>query len=69
MNADRIISMVIRMVMRRVMRTGVDAGINAVGKRMNRNKDPEKRGKAPDSSESTRRAKKSIRLARRFGRF
>lgn len=69
MNADRIISMVVRMVMRRIMRSGVDAGIDALGRRMNRNKDPERQGKAPDTSEGTRRARKTIRLARRFGRF
>lgn len=66
MNVNRIISMVINMVMRRVMRTGVNAGINAVGKRMPGGKET---GPAPDSKQTTKRAKDTIRMARRVGRM
>ncbi|MEB8386211.1 hypothetical protein OO012_03140 [Rhodobacteraceae bacterium KMM 6894] len=66
MNANRIISMVINMVMRRLMRTGVNAGMNAVGKRMSGGGEA---GPSPDSKQSTKRAKDTIRMARRIGRM
>lgn len=66
MNVNRIISMVINMVMRRVMRQGVNAGINAVGKRMSGG---QAAAPAPDAGQSTKRAKDTIRMARRVGRM
>ena len=69
MNANQIINMVVRMVMRRLLRSGVDAGINAVGKRMNRDKTPEEVGKAPDTGETEKRMRQSMRMSRKMGRF
>ena len=66
MNANRIISMVINMVMRRVMRTGINAGMDAVGKRMSGGGGNQP---APDSGQTTKRAKDTIRMARRMGRM
>ncbi len=69
MNANQIINMVIRMVMRRVLRSGVDAGINAVGNRMNRGKSSAEGTQSPDTAETTKRAKQTMRVARKIGRM
>ena len=72
MNANQVINMVIRMVMNRVIRSGVNAGINAVGNKMSKGKDAgpnEQAGQAPQSAETTKRMRQSLRTTRKIGRF
>ena len=69
MNANQIINMVVRMVFNRVVRTGLNAGINAVGDKMSKGKTPDQAGKAPDSSETTKRMRQTMRVTRKIGRF
>ncbi|MCQ0093229.1 hypothetical protein [Roseovarius sp. M141] len=66
MNANQLINMAMRMIMRRLMRRGIDAGIGAVGKRMN-NGSPT--GDAPNSKETQKRARSTMKIARRMGRM
>lgn len=69
MNANQIINMVVRMVMRRVLRSGVDAGINAVGNRMNKGKTDAETGQSPNVADTSKRAKQTMRMGRKIGRF
>ncbi|MEL6375614.1 MAG: hypothetical protein AAFQ04_00265 [Pseudomonadota bacterium] len=73
MNANQIINMVIRMVMRRALRGGVNAGIDAISKRKSKNQvadgQPAQAQGGPDSKETTKRMKQSMRMARKMGRF
>ena len=69
MNANQIINMVVRMVMRRVMKSGVEAGMNAVGNRLNLGKTPEEQGQAPDSAQTAKRMKQTMRVTRKMSRF
>ncbi len=64
MNANQIINIVVRMVMRRLVRSGVNAGIGAVSKR--RNADKDMGAKPPNSAETSKRAKQTIRMMRRL---
>ncbi len=66
MNANQLITMAIRMIMRRLMRTGVDAGIGAVSNRMNKGAPG---GAAPNSSETQKRARSTMKIARKMGRM
>lgn len=75
MNGNQIINMVIRMVMRRLMRGGVNAGINAASKRMKRGQADKtdaanaSQSDAPDSRQTEKRVRQSMRVNRRFGKF
>lgn len=71
MNANRMINMVIRMVMRRVMRSGMNAGIGAIGKKMNKGKteDGNPSKDAPETKDTQKRARQSMKMARRMGRM
>ncbi len=66
MNANRLITMAIRMIMRRLMRGGVNAGIGAVSSRMNKGAPG---GVAPDAKETQKRARSTMKIARRIGRM
>ncbi len=66
MNANMMINMAMRMIMRRLMRGGVNAGIGAFGKRMSKGKEG---GSAPDSKATQKRARSTIKIARRMGRM
>ncbi len=66
MNANRLVTMAIRMIMRRLMRTGVDAGIGAVSKRVNKDAPG---GAAPNARETQKRARSTMKIARRMGRM
>ncbi|MEO1140575.1 MAG: hypothetical protein AAFW87_14110 [Pseudomonadota bacterium] len=72
MNANQIINMVIRMVVNRAVRGGVNAGINAVGNRMSKGKGgPANQAEtdAPDSAETTKRMRQTLRATKKIGRF
>jgi hypothetical protein len=64
MNANQMINMVIRMVMRRLMRSGVNAGMDAMGKRLSKDGSA-----APPASETQKRARSTLKIARRMGRM
>jgi len=68
MNANQLMSMAMRMIMRRVMRSGVDLGVGAVSKRMSKGK-VENDAAAPQSGETQKRARQSMKIARRMGRM
>jgi hypothetical protein len=71
MNPDRLFSMLVRMVMRKAVNKGLDAGID----RMTRGggtgpQEGEASRPAPGQDRSrARQLKKSVRMARRMGRF
>lgn len=71
MNANQLISMALRMIMRRVMRSGVDAGIGAVSRRMSKGKDADGQDApgTPQSGETQKRARDTMKIARRMGRM
>ena len=68
MNANRIISMVIRMVVNRLIRTGVNAGVNKMSKAKQYGPD-ETKGQAPQSADTQKRMRQSMRVMRKIGRF
>ncbi|MFH0252701.1 hypothetical protein [Roseovarius aquimarinus] len=68
MNANRLINMAMRMIMRRLMRSGVDAGIGAVSKRMSKGKEGQS-GPAPETKQAQKRARDTMKIARRMGRM
>lgn len=65
MNANQIINMVVRMVTRRLMRTGVNKGLDM----MSKGKAAKGGQPAPDARETGKRARQTMRIARRFGRM
>ncbi len=65
MNANQLINMVIRMVTRRLLRTGM----TAVSNRMGKGKSSDGPGQNPESAETVKRAKQTMRAARRIGRM
>ena len=73
MNANRLISMAINMIVRRVMRSGIDAGVNAFANRKAAQDPnaPQQRQNTggPNTRDLQQRARRAIRLGRRFGRF
>ncbi|MFD0858170.1 hypothetical protein ACFQ0Z_04205 [Roseovarius aquimarinus] len=56
------------MIMRRLMRSGVDAGIGAVSKRMSKGKEGQS-GPAPETKQAQKRARDTMKIARRMGRM
>ena len=58
MNANRMINMAVRMLMRRLMRGGMDAAGKRAGK-----------GGGPDTKATQRRARDTMKIARRIGRM
>lgn len=66
MNANQIINMVVRMVVRRLIRGGVNAGIDAVGNRMNKGKKSAQTKPAPETGDTVKRARQTIKMARRL---
>ena len=70
MNANQVINMVLRVVMRRVVGKGINAGINAVGNKMGKGRPAaEDDAQGPDTQDTAKRAKKSLKVARRVGRM
>ena len=77
MNANRLISMAINMSLRRVMRGGINAGMNALANRKKNQahgqdtsgQPQQKRQGGPNTRDLQNKARKSIRLGRRLGRF
>ncbi|MEQ9258036.1 MAG: hypothetical protein RIG84_02950 [Roseovarius sp.] len=74
MNVNQMVNMIVRMVMRRAVKTGIDKGINAYADQRDAQtgagdtKGGQKR-KAPDSAETRKRMKQSMRMMRKMGRF
>ena len=64
MNVNQIVNMVIRLVMRKVINGGISAGINAVTNR--KGKGNTDTGQGPNSGETAKRAKQTIKMARRL---
>ncbi|MEL7013632.1 MAG: hypothetical protein AAFO72_10170 [Pseudomonadota bacterium] len=74
MNANRLINMAINMIVRRAMKSGIDAGAKALSNRNSgQNPDaPQQAKKASgglDTRDLQKRARQTMRLGRRFGRF
>ncbi|WP_371060335.1 hypothetical protein [Rhodosalinus sp. 5P4] len=71
MNPDRLFSMLVRMVMRKAVNKGLDAGIDKMSKGSGRGSE-DSRAQRPAPRSDRKRAghlKRSMRLARRIGRF
>lgn len=68
MNANQLINMVIRMVMRQVVGRGLNAGIDMASRKMSKGESRDG-GPTPESREMADRTKKSMKVARRVGRF
>ena len=64
MNVNQILNMVIRLVMRKVVNGGINAGINAVSNR--KGKGTANTGQGPGSADTAKRAKQTIKMARRL---
>ncbi len=70
MNTGRLIQMAIRMVMRTVMRRGIGAGIDYATRRGGKTESsPEDKAQANQAGKLGKKARKSIRMARRIGRM
>lgn len=71
MNMNQVINMVIRQVMRRVINKGVSTGIDVASRKFGSKDAPETGAKpnAPDSGATQKRAKQTMRMARRIGRM
>ena len=71
MNANQILNMVLRIVMRKAINKGIGAGIDKVaGKgKPSRDMTPEERQQAQAAKDTTKRAKHTNRIFRRFGWF
>lgn len=71
MNANRLINMMIRMVLRPIINRGVNAGIDAVAGRGKRREDmtPEEREQAASAKDTTRNARRAVRMGRKIGRM
>ncbi|MBZ8119257.1 hypothetical protein KUD11_11440 [Roseovarius sp. LXJ103] len=66
MNVNSMVNMVVRMVMRRVMSKGINAGMDAATNRMSKGR-PE--GAQVDAAPTQKRAKQTMRMARKIGRM
>ena len=77
---NRIINMVIRQIMRRLFNKGIDAGFNRAGRMGNRKKQQDveiddygnpvqRSGGQRNGRQSARRAKQSMKVMRKIGRF
>ena len=71
MNANQIINMIMRMVMRKAVNKGLDAGLNKfAGGGKNRDQmSPKERQQARAGKQAARKARQSMKIAKRVGRM
>ena len=71
MNVSQIVSMAGRMLVRTLLKKGINAGLNRTfgsGKKPE-NMTPQERAQHQQSAQNVKQARKSLRTAKRFGRF
>ena len=69
MNPNQLLNMAMRMIMRRLIGKGVTLGMRSVERKMNKGGSPQDPSSTAQNRDTMKRAKQSLRVSRRIGKF